>query len=39
MTDLTVIPRPNEWLRLKSMVLDSVSSPTARLKGHLARFF
>jgi integrase len=30
MTDLIVVPQPNEWLRLKSLVLDSVSSPITR---------
>lgn len=30
MTDLIVVPKVNEWLRLKSLVLDSVSSPITR---------
>ena len=30
MTDLIVVPQINEWLRLKSLVLDSVSSPITR---------
>ena len=30
MTDLIVVPKPNEWLRLKSLVLDSVSSPITK---------
>jgi site-specific recombinase XerD len=30
MTDLIVVPQMNEWLRLKSLVLDSVSSPITR---------
>ena len=30
MTDLIVAPKPNEWLRLKSLVLDSVSSPITK---------
>src|SRR4051794_11824315 len=30
MTDLTVAPQENEWRRLKSLVLDSVSSPITR---------
>jgi hypothetical protein len=27
MNDLIVVPQQNQWLRLKSLVLDSVSSP------------
>jgi hypothetical protein len=30
MTDLIVVPQTNEWRRLKSLVLDSVSSPITR---------
>src|SRR5579862_3847175 len=30
MTDLIAVPQPNQWLRLKSLVLDSVSSPITR---------
>src|SRR3954464_7074666 len=30
MTDLIVVPQVNEWSRLKSLVLDSVSSPITR---------
>jgi site-specific recombinase XerD len=30
MTDLIVVPQMNEWRRLKSLVLDSVSSPITR---------
>ena len=30
MTDLSAVPRPNQWARLKSLVLDSVSSPITR---------
>jgi len=30
MTDLIVVPKVNEWLRLKSLVLDSVSSPITK---------
>ena len=30
MTDLIVVPQPNPWLRLKSLVLDSVSSPITK---------
>jgi integrase len=30
MTELIVVPQPNQWLRLKSLVLDSVSSPITR---------
>ena len=30
MTDLIVAPKTNEWRRLKSLVLDSVSSPITR---------
>jgi site-specific recombinase XerD len=30
MTDLIVVPQPNQWLRLKSLVLDSVSSPITK---------
>jgi hypothetical protein len=27
MTELIAVPQQNQWLRLKSLVLDSVSSP------------
>jgi len=27
MTDLIVVPQANQWYRLKTLVLDSVSSP------------
>ena len=30
MTDLIVVPQPNQWQRLKMLVLDSVSSPITR---------
>src|SRR5437763_554515 len=30
MTEMIVAPKANEWLRLKSLVLDSVSSPITR---------
>src|SRR5580692_12287983 len=30
MNDLIVVPQPNQWLRLKSLVLDSVSSPITK---------
>ena len=30
MTDLIAVPKPNEWTRLKALVLDSVSSPITR---------
>jgi len=30
MADLIVVPQPNQWLRLKSLVLDSVSSPITK---------
>jgi len=30
MTDLIVVPQPSQWLRLKSLVLDSVSSPITK---------
>ncbi len=30
MTDLIVVEKPNEWNRLKGIVLDSVSSPITR---------
>jgi hypothetical protein len=30
MTDLIVVPQMNEWRRLKSLVLDGVSSPITR---------
>jgi integrase/recombinase XerD len=30
MTDLIVVPQPNQWLRLKSLVLESVSSPITK---------
>jgi site-specific recombinase XerD len=30
MTDLIVAPQPNQWHRLKALVLDSVSSPITR---------
>ena len=30
MTDLIVVPQQNQWLRLKALVLDSVSSPITR---------
>jgi site-specific recombinase XerD len=30
MTDLITVPKPNEWTRLKALVLDSVSSPITR---------
>jgi hypothetical protein len=30
MTDVIVVPQVNEWQRLKSLVLDSVSSPITR---------
>jgi len=30
MTDLIVVPQPNQWYRLKSLVLDSVSSPITK---------
>ena len=30
MTDLIVVPQPNPWLKLKSLVLDSVSSPITK---------
>jgi len=30
MTDLIVVPQTNQWLRLKSLVLDSVSSPITK---------
>src|SRR6202158_1990444 len=30
MTDLIVVPQPNQWRRLKALVLDSVSSPITR---------
>ena len=35
MTDLIVVPQPNQWLRLKSLVLDSVSSPITKRVYHL----
>src|SRR6516165_8038473 len=30
MTELIVVPKPDEWSRLKALVLDSVSSPITR---------
>ena len=30
MTDLMVVPQTNQWLKLKSLVLDSVSSPITK---------
>ena len=30
MTDLIVVPQPNQWHKLKALVLDSVSSPITR---------
>src|SRR5215472_15986291 len=30
MTELITVPKPNEWTRLKALVLDSVSSPITR---------
>jgi site-specific recombinase XerD len=30
MTDLIVVPQPNQWQRLKALVLDSVSSPITK---------
>ena len=30
MTELIAVPKPNEWSRLKALVLDSVSSPITR---------
>jgi len=30
MTELITVPKPNEWSRLKALVLDSVSSPITR---------
>ena len=30
MNDLIVVPQANQWLRLKSLVLDSVSSPITK---------
>ena len=30
MTDLMVVPQPNPWFKLKSLVLDSVSSPITK---------
>ena len=30
MNDLIVVPQPNPWLKLKSLVLDSVSSPITK---------
>ena len=30
MNDLTVVERTNEWRRMKSLVLDSVSSPITK---------
>jgi len=30
MTDLIVVPQPNQWSRLKALVLDSVSSPITK---------
>jgi len=30
MTELIAVPQPNQWLRLKSLVLDSVSSPITK---------
>ncbi len=35
MTDLIAVPQASQWLRLKALVLDSVSSPiTRRLLGN-----
>jgi hypothetical protein len=31
MTDLIVVPQPNQWTRLKALVLDSVSSPITKV--------
>lgn len=30
MTDLIVVPQTNQWYKLKSLVLDSVSSPITK---------
>ena len=30
MTDLIVVPQPNQWQKLKALVLDSVSSPITK---------
>src|ERR1700687_352648 len=30
MTDLIVVPQPNQWYKLKTLVLDSVSSPITK---------
>jgi hypothetical protein len=30
MTDVTVVPQANQWHKLKTLVLDSVSSPITR---------
>src|SRR5260370_26823715 len=30
MTDLIVVPQPNQWHKLKALVLDSVSSPITK---------